>query len=125
MNSSHQTYSFEGNVLDLDRACLMCKGREIKLRPKSFASLKYLIENRGRLVTKDELIQAVWPDSFVTDDSLVQCLRDVRRALGDDSQNYIKTVQRRGYIFDAEVTEHGPAVAGAVYSEQVEAVRVL
>jgi len=124
MESTHHTYSFGGNVLDLDRECLMRGGREVKLRPKSFACLKWLIENRGRLVTKDQLIQAVWPDSFVTDDSLVQCLRDVRRGLGDDSQSYIKTVPRRGYLFDTEVIEQGPGIVGAVYSEQVEAVQV-
>ena len=103
----------------------MREGREVKLRPKSFACLKYLVENRGRLVTKEELIQAVWPDSFVTDDSLVQCLIDVRRALGDDSLSYIKTVPRRGYLFDTEVIEEAPGAAGAVYAEQVEAVRVV
>lgn len=121
----HKVYSFEGFALNLDRASLLHDGQTVKLRPKSFETLRYLLENRGRLVTKDELIQAVWPDSFVTDDSLVQCLMDIRRALGRDSQNYIKTVPRRGYIFDADVIEQGPGATGAVYSDQVEAVRVV
>ena len=56
----------------------------------------------NRLVAKDELIKALWTDSFVTDDSLVQCLVELRRALGDEGQACIKTVPRRGYIFTAE-----------------------
>jgi DNA-binding winged helix-turn-helix (wHTH) protein len=115
-----QTYSFNGFTLDPARACLLREGREVKLRPKSFEALKYLVENPGRVITKDELLQVLWPDSFVTDDSLVQCLRDVRRALGDEQQRYVKTVPRRGYIFDAEVHR-----ASAVYAEQIESVRVV
>ena len=113
-NHSHRTYSFAGFTLDLERSCLMRDGREIKLRPKSFDSLDYLIRNRGRVVTKNELIQAIWPDSFVTDDSLVQCVRDIRRALDDGAQVCIKTVPRRGYIFEAEVVENGGETAGTV-----------
>lgn len=95
-----QSYSFDGFTLDLARGCLLDGDRqEIRLRPKSFMTLKYLVENNGRLVGKDELIEAVWPDTAVTDNSLVQCLKEVREALGDKSQQYIKTVPRRGYIF--------------------------
>ena len=64
-------------------------GREIPLRPQAFNLLKYLLENAGRLVTKDELMKAVWPGVFVTDDSLVQCVRDVRRAIGDADQSVL------------------------------------
>ena len=60
-------------------------------------------------MTKDELIKALWPDSFVTDDSLVQCLVELRRALGDEAQACVKTVPRRGYIFTASVTQAGTA----------------
>ncbi|HEY3132360.1 MAG TPA: transcriptional regulator, partial [Acidobacteriota bacterium] len=105
---SYRTYSFDDFTLELARCCLQRRGAEVKLRPKPFEVLKYLVENRGRLVSKEELIQAIWPDSFVTDDSLVQCLVEVRRALGDDSQHYIKTVPRRGYIFDAAVVVNQP-----------------
>jgi DNA-binding winged helix-turn-helix (wHTH) protein len=122
---SQQTYSFEDFTLDLGRACLLHKGQAIKLRPKSFETLKHLVQNPGRLVTKDELIQAVGPDSFVTDDSLVQCLMDIRRALGGDSQHYIKTVPRRGYIFEAEVIEQGLGTTSVIRTEQVEGVSVV
>jgi TolB-like protein/DNA-binding winged helix-turn-helix (wHTH) protein len=121
---SNKTYRFDHFMLDLERGCLLCTGREVKLRPKVFDALKYLVENDNRLVTKAELIQAVWPNSFVTDDSLVQCLVELRRALGGDAQEYIKTVPRRGYIFDAVVTSDWPA-GEAIYTEQVEGVRVV
>ena len=74
-------------------------GREIPLRPQAFDLLKYLLQNAGRLVTKDELMKAVWPGVFVTDDSLVQCVRDVRRAIGDEDQSVLKAVPKRGYRF--------------------------
>ena len=63
--------------------------------------LKYLLENPERLVTKDELMKAVWPGVFVTDDSLVQCVRDIRRAIGDESQTVLKAVPKRGYRLTA------------------------
>ena len=107
---THQIYFFDEFTLDVTRGCLLRRTVEIKLRPKSFEVLKYLIENGGRLITKDELINAVWIDTAVTDDSLVQCLKDIRRALKDKSQTYIKTVPRRGYIFEKDVTEQGAAI---------------
>ncbi len=98
-----KSYSFGDFTIDLDRGCLVRAGEEVKLRPKVYEALKYLIENNNRLVSKEELIRAIWPASFVTDDSLVQCLVEVRRALGDEAQRCIKTVPRRGYMFVAEV----------------------
>jgi DNA-binding winged helix-turn-helix (wHTH) protein len=83
-------------------------GEEIKLRPKVYETLKYLVEHPGRLIGKQELMQAVWPDAFVTDDSLVQCTLELRRALGDRSQQLLKTVPRRGYLFTSEVTRRAP-----------------
>jgi len=120
---TQEAWIFADFTLDLKRACLLRGGEEVKLRPKSFETLRYLVEHHGRLVTKSELIQSVWPDSFVTDDSLVQCLRDVRAALGDQQQNYIKTVPRRGYIFDLAVTSR-PATSSTVY-EQQEGLRIV
>ncbi|HXS75233.1 MAG TPA: tetratricopeptide repeat protein [Terracidiphilus sp.] len=77
----------------------------MKLRPKVFEALKYLVENAGRLVAKEELAKAVWPDSFVTDDSLVQCTVELRRALRDPDQQMIKTIPRRGYLFAVTVRQ--------------------
>ena len=108
-----ETFSFNEFTLDLARGCLFRGAEAMKLRPKSFETLRHLVEHNGRLISKNELIAAVWPDTAVTDDSLVQCLIDVRRALGKDGQQLVKTVPRRGYIFDAEVTRNGVAQDGA------------
>src|SRR5579864_8426937 len=96
-------YRFGEFILEPERASLVKAGREIRLRPKVFDALRYLVENRGRLVPKEELIQALWPEAFVTDDSLVQCMVELRRALDDRSQEILKTIPRRGYIFAATV----------------------
>lgn len=98
---------FDRYVLDLDRGCLLHDGSEIALRPKTFGVLRYLIENSGRLVAKDELFAAVWPNLIVTDDALVQSIGELRRALGDDGPRLIKTIPRRGYRFESDVSAAG------------------
>jgi Tol biopolymer transport system component/DNA-binding winged helix-turn-helix (wHTH) protein len=105
---SHTVYSFGLFRLHPQRACLERDGQEIKLRPKSFELLHYLVRNPGRLLTKQELIETIWPDSFVTEDSLVQCVRDIRRTLGPDAEQFIKTLPRRGYMFDGAVMQDAP-----------------
>ena len=96
---------FAGFVVDLDRGELRVGGAAVSLRPKTFALLAYLAGRPGRLLTKDELIEAVWPDVTVTDNSLVQCVSELRAAFGDDGQSLIKTVPRRGYLLDAPLVE--------------------
>ena len=97
-------YQFEGFVLDLTRGILSnAKGEELPLRRKSFDLLRLLIVNRGRLLDRDTIGQAIWSDVTVTDDSITQCVRDIRRALGDREQRILKTMRRRGYIFDANI----------------------
>lgn len=85
-------------MLDLDRETLSGPGGEIRLRPKTFEVLRYLLMHRGRVVTKQALIDEVWRNTSVTDDSLVQCLIEIRRALGDDDHRLIETIPRRGYM---------------------------
>src|SRR3954454_16681185 len=94
---------FDRFTLDLARGCLSEGAREIALRPKSFEVLQFLAEHADRLVPKGEIIEAVWPRVFVTDDSLVHCVTEVRQALGDRDQRIIRTVPRRGYRFVAPV----------------------
>jgi adenylate cyclase len=101
-------FSFEGYTLDLSRGCVRNSNEEIELRPKSFELLSYLVTNAGRLIPKDELVNAVWPNVIVSDDSLAQCVSDVRRALNDPDRRLIKTVQRRGYLFAAPVSIRPP-----------------
>ena len=121
---SHQILSFSEFTLDLRRGCLLRAQEEIKLRPKSFEVLNYLVENNGRLISKDELIHAVWVEAAVTDDSLVQCLKDIRHALSDEKQQIIKTVHGRGYIFDTEVRDNGSAQV-TKYTEETQGVQVI
>src|SRR5499426_3397335 len=122
---THQTHSFGNFTLDLTRGCLLHDGEEIKLRPQTFATLTFLVENSGRLISKEELIKAVWPEWNASDNQLARCLSEVRQALGDDQQHYIKTVPRRGYIFDAQVSKDGPTNTSHVYTEQIEGVKVV
>src|SRR5205085_6409090 len=96
-------FQFDGYVLDVARGCLRAEDREIELRPKSFEVLRCLVENAGRLVTKDELFRAVWPDVVVSDEALTQCVSEVREAINDRAQTTIKTMPRRGYRFAAPV----------------------
>ena len=98
-------------VLNPNTASLSCAGREVLLRPKSFDVLLYLARNPGRVVAKDELIQFIWPNIFVTDNSLVQCISDIRVSLADDDQAILKTVARRGYLFAATVVERDEPLA--------------
>ena len=97
-------YVFGDFTLEPDRARLSCRGEPVSLRPKAFDTLRYLIEHRGRVTTKDELLHALWPKVVVTEDSLVKCIQEVRGALDDDGHRYVKTIPRRGYLFDAAVT---------------------
>jgi DNA-binding winged helix-turn-helix (wHTH) protein len=99
----HKIFRFEGFLLDMTRGCLPTQDRDIELRPKTFELLRYLVENGGRLVSKDEIFRTVWPNVIVTDDSIKRCVSELRVALGDCEQRIIKTVPRRGYLFAAEV----------------------
>ena len=108
-------YRFGRFVLNLDRSCLQKEGVDLALRPKAFDVLRYLVEHAGRLATKDELVCAVWPNVTVSDDLLTQCIRDIRKVLNDDGERFIRTVQRRGYMFVAETAPfdgtEGPTAA--------------
>jgi TolB-like protein len=87
-----------GVVADLSSETLRdAGGRAVALRPQAFATLRHMIANANRLVTKGELIEAVWRGTAVTDDSLVQCIHEIRRALNDAGHEVLQTVSRRGY----------------------------
>jgi class 3 adenylate cyclase/predicted ATPase len=92
--------SFASFTLDLDRFCVRGPLGEVDLRRKSFEVLRYLLEHRGQVTGKKELLDAVWSNVTVGDDSLAQCISEIRRAIGDDQQRIIKTVPRRGYLAD-------------------------
>jgi adenylate cyclase len=104
---------FDRFVLDQDRGALLADGIERPLRPKAFALLCHLIANTGRLVSRDEIHQAIWPGVFVTDDSIAQVVREVRVALNDAAASMLRTVPRRGYLFTAEVRDDAQDAKGA------------
>jgi len=93
--------SFDRFELDLMRGCARVAGRDLELRPKAFHLLCHLAENAGRLVSKQELHDAVWGNVAVSDDALVQCIRELRLKLGDTDRRVIRTVPRRGYLLNA------------------------
>lgn len=97
----HGSWRFAEFQLDVDNALLTRHGQRLKLRPKSFDVLCYLLEHGDELVTKDELLAALWPGLVVGDTNLHLCLSEIRRVLGEDPRHprFIETVHRRGYRF--------------------------
>ena len=114
--STGRRYSFGEFTLDLERGALLRAGTQVDLRPKSFEVLRVLVERHGRLVTKRELLDAVWGRVVVTEGSVAKCLIEIRRAIDDAAQTSIKTVPRRGYLFDEPVAvDDGGARARPVH----------
>ena len=106
-------YQFEGFALDLARGALFDPaGAEVPLRAKSFELLCLFLTNAGNLLDRETINRAIWTDVVVTDDAITQCVRDIRRAVGDLEQRVIKTVPRRGYVFGAVVTTSAPLPLG-------------
>ena len=101
-----QAYEFAGFLMDLRRVGVWKEGEGVPLEPKAFDVLRYLIEHRHRLVTKEELLEAVWKDTFVTPNALTRAIARLRKALADDAPpgTLIQTVARRGYRFVAPVS---------------------
>ena len=108
---------FEFGPFRLDPAerLLLSNEAPVPLPPKAFDALVIMVRGRGRLLGKDELLKAVWPDSFVEESNLTQHVSILRKALreGDDGLKYIETVPRHGYRFVAEVREVAHAVPDA------------
>jgi tetratricopeptide (TPR) repeat protein len=101
--------------IDSAQGYLKRGGHEQYLRQQSFHVLLYLLERRQRLITKEELIENFWHDTAVTDNALVQCIAEIRKALGDDPRQarFVKTIPKVGYRFISPVEEDAPAVAVA------------
>ncbi len=110
-------YRFEPFVLDPGRRTLSRADSPVSLTPKAFDVLLFLVQNPNRLVTKEELLQAVWGDTFVEEGNLKQYISHLRKALGDNSEDprLIVTIARKGYQFTMDVTA---ADAGAVAKDQ-------
>ena len=113
-------FRFEGYTLDIARHSLRAADREVALRPKNFELLRYLVENPDRLVTKEELLRAIWPNVVVTDELLTRCMSEVRQAIGDAKQTIIATVPRCGYRFTAPVVRVAAAGTAGVSPARLE-----
>ena len=102
-----ETYGFEDFELDTARYQLRRGGQPVQLEPKAFDVLLYLIEHRDRVVSKDELLDAVWGGHYVSEAALTTALRTARRAIGDSGseQRFLRTVHRRGYQFVAAASD--------------------
>ena len=118
---------FASFALDTANECLWRDGAQIALQPKPFAVLRYLVENPGRLITHDELLDKLWPETFVQPQVLRTYVLELRRILGDDAgqPRFIQTLPKRGYCFVAKVTEkaaplRAAATAGAAQGEIVD-----
>jgi DNA-binding winged helix-turn-helix (wHTH) protein len=93
--ASGEEFRFAGFTLDPARGVLLAAGgAEVPLRPKSMVLLRFLIANAGRLLSRDAIMAAIWPEVVVTDQSITQCVHDIRRALGDKTQQLLRTVPR-------------------------------
>lgn len=113
--------------LDTASECLWRNGQRLTLTPRPFSVLRYLVENPQRLVTHDELLEALWPETYVQPQVLRTYVLELRKLLGDDLETpqYIETVPRRGYRFVASVTREGETVgAKAVIGRDHELARL-
>jgi DNA-binding winged helix-turn-helix (wHTH) protein len=105
-------YHFSGFTLDPARGALSQPfGKEVSLRPKATEVLRHLAEKAGRVVPRQELMQAVWGDAFVAGDRITQCVTEIRRALGAEATRLLRTLPKRGYLLAAEVTQRRDAQA--------------
>jgi len=112
---ARRLYEFGPFRIDTANRLLLRDGKPVALKPKVVDTLLVLIENSGRVLEKDELIQKLWPDSFVEEGNLTQNVYEIRKALdsGEEAESYIETIPRRGYRFAVPVKEL-PFAGGAV-----------
>src|SRR5947199_1987377 len=110
-------FAFGQFALDIRRRNLSHGGRAIPLRPKSFDVLCCLLRRAGRAASRDEILNEVWPNVCVTDESLSRCISDIRQALADDKQEIIKTLPRHGYLVAVPVRlENKSQAAGTTWA---------
>jgi DNA-binding winged helix-turn-helix (wHTH) protein len=102
--------AFGDCVFDSQTRVLIRAGNPVHLGPKAYRLLELLLEARPRVLSKDDIVSALWPDTFVTDGSLANLIAEVRAALGDTANQprFVRTVHRVGYAFCGEAVEAGP-----------------
>src|SRR5947208_9048132 len=121
-----QLYEFGAFTLDVEESRLLRGGQPVPLKPKVLETLFALVESSGHVIEKKELMQRLWPDSFVEEANLAVNISQLRKALGDaeDGEHFIETVPKRGYRFAAQVTKILAERADLVVHERTRA-RVL
>lgn len=126
MSDRTAVYEFDGYRLDVGARVLSLRDRPIALPPKSFDLLMLLVERRGRVLERDELIRELWPDTVVEEANLTFQVSTLRKALGEDGAKWIETVPKHGYRFSAPVREvrpEAPAAAGTPHAVSAPARR--
>lgn len=120
-------YEFGPFQIDAAERLLLRDGETVPLTPKAFDLLLVLVENRGHLLEKDELMQRLWPDTFVEETNLSNNISLLRKALGDDAgeHRYIETVPRRGYRFIAGVTGRSDETAELIVEARIKSTLTL
>jgi len=118
ISANRKVYEFKGFRLDGAQRRLLHHGRPVQLKAKIFDLLLFLVENRGQLVEKDDLMREIWPNTIVEENNITVSMSILRKRLGEDraGREFIETVPRRGYRFVAEVTEISiePKMPGSV-----------
>jgi DNA-binding winged helix-turn-helix (wHTH) protein/Flp pilus assembly protein TadD len=115
---------FSGFELDSERAELRRPdGETVKLRPKTLEILRLLAGNAGHVLSKQQLMEAAWPNVHVGEDSLFQCIREIRTALGDEKRQMVRVISGRGYLFEAQVETRATGADAAVTGAAAPAAR--
>jgi len=123
MNRPGRSYLFDSFRVDVTERLLFKENREVSLTPKVFDTLLVLLENSSHVMTKKELMQQVWPDSFVEENNLAQNISILRKALGKthEGEDYIQTVPKRGYRFVGDVRATGVEEESVIVRERTRA----
>ncbi len=125
--TSINCYRFDDFYLDARNRQLLRKGEPVPLNSKYLDALLLLVSRRGELVEKQQIFEEVWDGVFVTDAALTQCIKDIRRQLGDDASNprYIKTVPKHGYVFIGDVVDADDESVANIRASAIAGARAL
>src|SRR6266481_1923499 len=112
--------SFQSFRLDTANQCLLRGQERVPIAPKAFDVLRYLVENPGRLVTQDEILDKLWPETYVNPEVFRKYILDIRKILGDrpDKPEFIETVTKRGYRFIAPVIDESATLPPDIATEK-------
>ena len=115
-------YEFGDFQLDLEQKSLQRNGQTVPIQPKVFDMLVVLAEKQGEIVSRDDLMKAVWRDTFVEESNLRFCIHTLRKTLGKNAngKDYVETIPKRGYRFTADVNEKSVEIIPETIDETAE-----